>query len=513
MDAAVGWVLFYLPLNVCLNHCIGIELATKFPKEIVSAWGSGFQETGASPYLLSWWLCNVFFLGKRQTSLLSQAPEGIINFHREKPGFALITVFCICTLHILVSKAMDLLEVRQGSCSQLFKLLLCVFLCVRARVTPSYNLSHADSSRHCKGGWLQYVNCLQAQTLVMWPRLSRSWSVLTNFASRDPRRLSSKCYPSSSPGKQVQNHSFHSSSTVDDCSPLKMNGAFCSLANLFWHAFCTGSVECLMPGLWIWCKTVLLEMVHCDCHTAFWLHTTCLGMKLGHVGQLLRLDICIIVSCSCKLEVKCICTFRRAALFWTVKHACEDIQILMSSRIEVELADAGVKEAVLGAIDELCIGDLSSKDSAKRLMELLQGSTLGKNYRAWTFIQPFHTFSCTATDWWILTCKEKFLFSLQESLHDSRSFELRACYDSIWLSHTFSISSFTWSSRQLALYMMREYDVSCTAILSVPVAIHHDKFNMKHLDLTSSSLDVLDGSHTQSRVGSLKWAVFEKCDD
>ena len=40
-------------------------------------------------------------------------------------------------------------------------------------------------------------------------------------------------------------------------------------------------------------------------------------------------------------------------------------------------ASAGVKEAVLGAIDELCIGDLTPKDAAKRLMELMQGSTLG----------------------------------------------------------------------------------------------------------------------------------------
>ena len=40
-------------------------------------------------------------------------------------------------------------------------------------------------------------------------------------------------------------------------------------------------------------------------------------------------------------------------------------------------ACVGVKEAVLGAIDELCIGDLAPKDAAKRLMELMQGSTLG----------------------------------------------------------------------------------------------------------------------------------------
>jgi hypothetical protein len=41
------------------------------------------------------------------------------------------------------------------------------------------------------------------------------------------------------------------------------------------------------------------------------------------------------------------------------------------------LGHAGVKDAVLGAVDELCIGDLHPSEAAEKLADLADGSTLG----------------------------------------------------------------------------------------------------------------------------------------
>jgi hypothetical protein len=54
---------------------------------------------------------------------------------------------------------------------------------------------------------------------------------------------------------------------------------------------------------------------------------------------------------------------------------------------------AGVKDAVLGAVDELCIGDLQPSEAAERLANLADGSTLGLSPALYMPPSPGHAWA------------------------------------------------------------------------------------------------------------------------
>ncbi len=58
--------------------------------------------------------------------------------------------------------------------------------------------------------------------------------------------------------------------------------------------------------------------------------------------------------------------------------------------ISNDLYMTGVKDAVLGAVDELCIGDLSPGQAADRMIELADGSTLGVPFHDHCACQAVH---------------------------------------------------------------------------------------------------------------------------